>query len=104
MEKLLESVFILSKGVPLHLIFLVDESSVKKVKSTLWNTYSRCVTERIIVTEKRFKSTENSKYKFPKVDAEFVDYTNIIDKFSSEVDILKKHFNNWDKEYNVKGR
>ena len=44
------------------------------------------------------------KYKIPKLVVEFVNHKDITDKFAKSIVGMKKHFNNWDREYAVKGK
>ena len=44
------------------------------------------------------------KHKIPRVEVEFVNHQDIADKFEESIAGMKKHFNNWDREYAVKGK
>ena len=99
--RLLESILLLSRGIPLHLIFLTEEESIGSIQQQVEVFYAIAVMDRMLKTEEQEKKM---KYKIPRVEVEFVNHKDITDKFEESIAGMKKHFNNWNREYAVKGK
>ena len=99
--RLLESILLLSRGIPLHLIFLTEEESIGSIQRQVELSYASAVMDRMLKNEEQGKKM---KYKIPRVEVEFVNHKDITDKFEESIAGMKKHFNNWDREYEVKGK
>ena len=99
--RLLESILLLSRGIPLHLIFLTEHDSIDTIQHRVELSYSKVLMDRLL---KREEQTKKIKYKIPRVEVEFVNHKDITDKFEESIAGMKKHFNNWDREYQVKGK
>ena len=91
-EKMVQSLFLHSKGTPIHLIFLTDEESSFLIKNILKNEIGRYLSESII----RVTQVSDSKHilKFPKLKVEFVDITSITTTYREEISILQKYYGN----------
>ena len=101
LARLLESILLLSRGTPLHLIFLTEHISMDTIKITVETAYSKAVMDRLLKREEQHKK---NIYKIPRVEVEFVKHKDITDKFEESIAAMKKHFNNWDRQYSVKGK
>ena len=91
-EKMVQSLFLHSRGTPLHLIFLTDEESSSVITNILTNEIGRYLSESII----RVTPVSDSKHilKFPKLKVEFVDITSITSTYKEEISILQKYYGN----------
>lgn len=91
-EKMVQSLFLHSRGSPIHLIFLTDEESSFVIKNILKNEIGRYLSESII----RVTQVSNSKHilKFPKLKVEFVDISSITSTYKEEISILQKYYGN----------
>ena len=56
--------------------------------------------DRLLKIEEQYKK---AKLKIPKVEVEFIRHSEITNKFQPSILSMKKHFNNWDREYEVRG-
>ena len=101
LDRLLESILLLSRGTPLHLIFLTEEESIETIRKRVEGSYARAAMDRLLKVEEQERKI---KYKIPKLVVEFVNHKDITDKFAKSIVGMKKHFNNWDREYAVKGK
>ena len=99
--RLLESILLLSRGIPLHLIFLTEEESIATIRKQVESSYAKATMDRLLKVDEQERKI---KYKIPKLEVEFVSHKDITDKFAESIDGMKKHFNNWDREYAVKGK
>ena len=91
-QKMVQSLFLNSRGTPLHLIFLTDEESSSIITNILTNEIGRYLSESII----RVTPVSDSKHilKFPKLKVEFVDITSITSTYKEEISILQKYYGN----------
>ena len=89
-EKMVQSLFLHSKGTPIHVIILTDEESSFVIKNILKNEIGRYLSESII----RVTQVSNSKLilKFPKLKVEFVDIASITSTYREEISILQKYY------------
>ena len=89
-EKMVQSLFLHSRGTPLHLIFLTDEESSLVISNILKNEIGRYLSESII----RVTQVSYSKHilKFPKLKVEFVDIASITSTYKEEISILQKYY------------
>ena len=89
-EKMVQSLFLHSRGTPIHCIFLTDEESSFVIKNILKNEIGRYLSESII----RVTQVSNSKLilKFPKLKVEFVDIASITSTYREEISILQKYY------------
>ena len=101
LDRLLESILLLSRGIPLHLIFLTEEESIDIIRRQVEASYAKAVMDRMLKTEEQEKKM---KYKIPRLEVEFVNHRDITDKFGESIAGMKKQFNNWDRDYAVKGK
>ena len=65
------------------------------------SSYAKATMDRLLKVDEQERKI---KYKIPKLEVEFVSHKDITDKFAESIDGMKKHFNNWDREYAVKGK
>ena len=89
-EKMVQSLFLHSRGTPIHLIFLTDQESSSVIINILSNEIGRYLSESII----RVTQVTDSKHilKFPKLKVEFVDITSITSTYREEISILQKYY------------
>ena len=100
LDRLLESIFLLSRGVPLHFILLTEDESISSIIPVMERVYARAVMQRLLWRDEQHKK---ERYKIPRVIVEFVSYEKIVQKYQDSIVAMKRHFNNWDREYAVKG-
>ena len=100
LDRLLESILLLSRGVPLHFIFLTEDESISSIIPVVERVYAQVVMQRLLWRDEQHKK---ERYKIPRVIVEFVSYEKIVEKYQDSIIAMKKHFNNWDREYEVKG-
>ena len=91
-EKMVQSLFLHSRGTPLHLIFLTDEESSSVITNILTNEIGKYLSESII----RVTPVSDAKHilKFPKLKVEFVDITSITSTYKEEISIPQKYYGN----------
>ena len=89
-KRMLHSLFLYSKGTPLHFIFLTDEESLETIKNCFKQEIGKYLSESIIYSLSwRNKDTI---FKFPKLDVEFVDIDSVTTPNREEIERLKEQY------------
>ena len=74
-EKMLQSIFLYSRGTPLHFIFITDEESLPTIENSIKQEIGRYLSETIM--NKTPIKNQLTIFKFPKLSVEFVDIHSI---------------------------
>ena len=74
-ERMLQSLFLYSRGTPLHFIFITDEESLPTIENTIKQEIGRYLSESVI--NKTPVKNQKTIFKFPKLRVEFVDIHSI---------------------------
>jgi len=88
--KMIDSIFLYSKGTPLRLIFLTDSSSVESISNLLRQRASRYLTYSLLVDP--HQSDRDVKLSFPRIQLAFVRASDIADAHREGVVQLKSYF------------
>ena len=89
-KRMLHSLFLYSKGTPLHFIFLTDEESLETIKNCFKQEIGKYLSESIIYSLSwRNKDTI---FKFPKLDVEFVDIDSVTSPNREDIERLKHQY------------
>ena len=89
-EKMLESIFLYSSGVPLHLILLTDEESEPVIHQVIINAIGKYLSETVIRIT--YNVERDRQLQFPKLKVEFVDISSITRKYSEDIDNLRQYY------------
>jgi len=88
--KMVDSILLYSKGTPLRLIFLTDNSSVESISSLLRRRVSRYLTYSLLVDP--HQSDRDVKLSFPRIKLVFVRASDIANAHREGVEQLKSYF------------
>ena len=102
LDKMLRSVFSLSQGTALHLVFISDLESVEVISRQVESTFASVVMGRLLLHNEVWKMIK--KYRIPKLRVEFVDMSAITDKYRDTINHMKTHFNRFDELYRINGK
>ena len=89
-EKMLQSLFLYSRGTPLHFIFLVDEESLETVEKCVKQEIGRYLSTSLIY--KIPVNNKNTIFKFPKLSGEFVDIDSVTSRHREDIARLKEQY------------
>ena len=91
-ERMLRSILLSSRGVPLHLVFLTDLESAEVIQDIIHHEVGRYLSESII----RITPISNAKHvlKFPRLVVEFVELSSITAKHQQEIAELRRSLRN----------
>jgi len=102
-DRLLETVLSTSKGTPIHLIFITEDSSVSTIAKHVESAFARALRERILFNSETWKLVKGRSFRIPKLRVEFVSMASITSRHRVEIEQMKKHFNNYKDWYKMKG-
>ena len=89
-EKMLQSLFLYSRGTPLHFIFITDEESLPTIEDCIKQEIGRYLSESLIY--KTPLKNQQTMFKFPKLSVEFVDINSITSVHREDIDRLKEYY------------
>ena len=89
-ERMLRSILLSSRGVPLHLVFLTDLESAEVIQDIIHHEVGRYLSESII----KITSISSAKHvlKFPRLVVEFVELSSITAKHQQEIAELRRYY------------
>ena len=102
-DRLLETVLSTSKGGAIHLIFITEESSVPTIARHVESALARALRERILFNSETWKLVKGRSFRIPRLRVEFVSMEAITLRHRAEMEEMKKHFNNYNDWYTMKG-
>ena len=91
-KKMLKSIFLYSSGTPIHCIFITDEESMLVIEKVMKEEMGKYLSESVI--EIPLFRDKNTYDKFPKLKIEFAEMAPLISRHRTQINMMKKYFNN----------